>query len=143
MPLLGLLVAFLVAFFVGIRICPTISALVLPPEPRLPNGRVTQLKHENKGTGLDEYVYGTNIGGCEVALFYQNWLQDCTYDPDVHCANGKETSRIVPENSAYHVVQCMGRQSVGVYTLAWTVYVSTGYGKENDTVFRLVREVSN
>ena len=139
----GLLVALIAAVFIGTQIIPTLSGLVLPPEPRLPAGNVTQLKHEPKGTGLDEWVYGTDLSGCEVSKFYEDWLKDCRYDPNVVCKNGKQEASVVPPNQSYSIVQCTGFQSVGTYKLAWTVYVATGYGAPNNTVFRLVREVSN
>lgn len=143
-PLIGLLVAFLAALFVGTRICPVLSALVVPPDPHLPSGAITQLDHLQKGNGLDEWVYGTKLTGCDVALFYEAWLKDCTYDPDEHCTpGGTEQRRVAPPAQGYHVVTCTGDQSIGVMHLAWTAYVATGYQDDNLTVFRLVREVGN
>src|SRR5579859_4882401 len=125
-PIVGLLIAFVAALFVGARVCPVLSALVLPPDPRLPSGVIQQVSHEQKDNGLDEWVYGTKLTGCEVALFYQDWLKDCTYDPDEHCgAGGTEQRKVLPTNPGYHVVTCTGSQSIGVYSMAWTVYVST------------------
>ena len=34
MPMLGLVLAFLFAVFIGARICPTLYSIVLPPDPR-------------------------------------------------------------------------------------------------------------
>jgi hypothetical protein len=142
MPILGLTLAFIVAIFAGTQICPVLSALVLPPDPRLPPGTVRQTDHVQKGMGLDEWVYATNLSGCNVALFYQDWLKNCTYDPDVSCTKGKENDRVAKQGD-YHVVQCVGQQAVGAFHLNWTAYVATGYPGNEKTIFRLVREVSN
>jgi hypothetical protein len=143
-PLIGLLIAFVAALFIGARICPVLSTIVAPPDPRLPSGAIQQLDHLQKGNGLDEWVYGTKLSGCDVALFYEAWLKDCTYDPDEHCSpGGTEQRKVAPRSSCYHVVTCTGDQSIGVMHLAWTAYVATGYLGDNPTVFRLVREVGN
>jgi hypothetical protein len=144
MPLVGLLSAFVLAIAVGATICPTLSALIFPPGPRLPTtGPVHEISHQSEGTGLDEWVYGTDLSGCAVAQFYMDWLKNCVYDPSVGCKNGADGSLIVPQEDGYHVVQCMGKQVVGSDTLAWTVYVSSGYSKGDKTVFRLIREVAS
>lgn len=141
LPFVGLLVAFLFAVYAGARICPTLSALVLPPEPPLPDGRMTRLLHENKGVGLDEYVYGTGLSGCRVAEYYEERLEQCFYDPGMSCRNGEPVS--MPDVSEQHVARCTGRQSIDAYSVFWTVYISTNYGDENVTRFRVIREVGN
>ena len=142
-PLLGLLIAFGGALFIGARICPVLSAIILPPDPRLPAGTVKQLDHAKKGIGLDEFLYGTNLTGCQVALFYQDWLHDCTFDPDVSCGKGTQERSFVAPKEGYHVATCTGTQPIGIFNLKWTAYVSSGYPTGDKTVFRLVREVGN
>src|SRR5215468_5828422 len=79
MPLIGLLAAFLVALYVGATICPTLSALVMPPGPRFPQGTMHEKLHTSQAGGEDEWLYGTDIDGCAVAQFYMDWLKDCTF----------------------------------------------------------------
>jgi hypothetical protein len=142
MPLVGLLVAFIFAIVVGVQICPTLSAIVLPPDPPLPPGGASMLKHEAKGTGHDEWIYGTNATGCEVARYYETLLGACTYDPDSGCGSGQ--SRPAPNTgSAQHIAQCYGNLSVGAQVFSWTVYVSTGFADGNRTHFRTIRVVGN
>jgi hypothetical protein len=143
MPLVGLMAAFLAALLVGATVCPTLSAIVLPPGPKLPSGTVTERSQVAMTKGDDEWLYGTDQGGCAVALFYQDWLHDCTYAPNVTCKNGVAETIIGESDQSYHVVTCQGKQAIGNYTFAWTVYVDSGYPTGDKTIFRLVREVSN
>src|SRR5882724_11233073 len=139
MPLVGLLAAFLAALFVGASICPTLSALVLPPGPKLPPGTVTETLHESKAAGEDEWLYSTSLDGCAVAQFYINWLGDCNFSPVVSCKNGTTSGVIQEPGKSYHVATCMGKQVVGNYSLAWSVYIDSGYSTGDTTVFRLIR----
>jgi len=142
MPLAGLFVAFAFAVFVGIRICPTLSGVVLPPNPPLPVAVPTTLiLHEQKGTGLDEWLYGTEEKGCDVARFYQQRLSDCSYDPDSNCGSPVGTQPFVTTGQL--VVQCSGTDTFGAYKVLWTVIVSTGYPAGGQTHFRVIREVAS
>lgn len=143
MPLVGLLAAFLVALLVGASICPTLSALVLPPGPKLPSGTVTEKTHESKAAGEDEWLYGADLDGCAVAQFYVSWLGDCNFSPVVDCKNGATKSVIGEPGRSYHIATCTGKTTVGNYSLAWTVYIDSGFSTGDRTVFRLIREVSN
>ncbi len=143
MSLLGLMVAFLFALFVGVRICPTLFAVVVPPNPPLPTaGTMTVLLHEQKGTGLDEFLYGTDQKGCDIARFYENRLGECIYDPDSACQTARGTQPIQP-GVGQLVAECTGTDSIGAYRLRWTVYISTGYAEGGQTHFRVTREVGN
>ena len=143
MPLVGLMAAFLAALLVGATVCPTLSAIVLPPGPKLPSGTITQVSKDPMTKGDDEWLYSTNEDGCAVALFYQDWLKDCSYAPNVTCKNGAPVTIIGETGESYHVVTCQGKQAIGSYTFAWTVYIDSGYPTGDKTIFRLVREVSN
>jgi len=89
MPLLGLLVALCFTVFVGVRVFPTLGALLFPPQPPLPtSGEVRLLLTESKGLGKDEWLYGTDLNACEVMRYYADLLGDCKYDPAVNCSVG-------------------------------------------------------
>lgn len=142
MPLLGLLIAFVFAVVAGIMICPTLSALALPPDPPLPPAiKTTLAKQENKGSGLDEYLYTTDSPGCDVARFYDDRLGDCSYDPDSGC---KVPSHLpLDPGYSYQVAVCRGSQPIGVYHVFWTVYIGTNYKPGPFTQFRVIREIGN
>jgi hypothetical protein len=142
MPLLGLVIAFLFALFVGARICPTLSAVVQPPDPPLPPGDSRLLLHESKGAGSDEWLYATTVSGCVVAKYYETRLGECTYDPDASCSAGSSGQQPIPGSSSY-VAQCHGKQAVGAYQVLWTVYISTNYPEKETTHFRVFREAGN
>jgi hypothetical protein len=141
MPLLGLLIAFAFALFVGARICPTLSGIVLPPSPPLPSGGATLLKHEGKGVGLDEWLYGTDQTGCAVAQYYERRFGACIYDPDASCQRGGAAP--LQPGVGMHVAQCTGSDTFGAYQVTWTVYISSGYAEQGKTHFRVFREVGN
>jgi len=148
MPLLALLLVLILAILLGARIFPTLSALILPAQPRLPVGKMTELQRESKGTGLDEWLYGTDLPGCAVAEFYKKLLTTCVYDPSVVCREGQEKVTTVETGEPYTVAQCNGVLAVGEHREQWTVYIATNYIKrgntpDKNTVFRLIREVAN
>ncbi len=143
MPLLGLLVVFGFALFVGVRICPTLSGVVLPPDPPLPPGPVTLRTHESKAVGEDEWLYATTLSGCDVARYYEQRLGDCTYDPDAACRlPGVDRPPLSPGEGT-NVAQCYGKQAVGAYQVQWTVYISNNNPGRESTVFRVYREAGN
>lgn len=140
MPLLGLLIAFIFAVIVGIRICPTLTALVYPPELSLPAGDIVVLKQESKGNGQDEKLYGTKLDGCRIAQYYKGILRDCFYDINNPCGGNGVSSG----SSSYPVATCRGPQATGDYRVYWTVIIDSGYpDKQYPTKFRVIREVTN
>lgn len=146
MPFLGLIGAFLVAVFAGSRICPTLSALVFPPEPPLPQDGAVTVKPikpvESKGVGLDEWLYGTSMSACDLAAFYQSKIGSCTYDPDSGCQSAPKGGSLAP-GVPFPVATCQGRQEIGGYAIRWIVYISGGFGGEFPTQFRVIREAVN
>jgi hypothetical protein len=141
-PLLALVAAFVVAMLVAIRICPTLTALVIPPDPPLPPVATTLKLHETKVVGVDEWVYSTDAEGCEVAQFYVARVGNCVYDPDSGC-NGPSRAPGGNPISPLHVVRCQGNQSFGLYRVDWTVYVTTGIPEGGRTSLRVIRTVAN
>lgn len=141
MPLLGLAVALVITMYIALRILPTLTGLILPPDPPVPPVATTAVTHESKGVGLDEWLYATDATGCEVARYYQNRVGGCSYDPDSGC---QTPSRNLPGSilSAQHIVTCQGGQSQGAYSVSWTIYVSSGYSEGGQTRFRVIREVA-
>jgi len=143
MPLGGLMVAFVCAVLAGALICPTLSALVFPPEPPLPPGDVNLVTTENKGTGLDEWVYTTKIAACSVYKYYMDRVGNCNYDPDARCGDPGFGTK-PRDGASYLVGVCQGTQSIGLgYKVIWTVRIGGGYPAPNTTTFRITREVSN
>lgn len=136
LPLLAMLIALLFAAFIATRICPTLSALVSPPEPVLPAGAVLQ-SHESKGTE-DSWLYKTTLRGCEVAKFYETAFGACIYDPSSGCTDGSSGTA---DNVASQIAECSGRQAISQYHIAWRVYVSSTGEAGGGTTFRVYREV--
>ncbi len=135
LPLLASVIALGVAVLVAVRICPTLSALVSPPDPVLPADAVLQSR-ESKGTE-DSWLYSTHVNSCEVARFYEKAFGACVYDPSSGCESGKPIR--IPGQSN-HIAQCGGSQSIAQYHIQWNVVISV---ESNDqTLFRVYREVN-
>jgi hypothetical protein len=141
MPLVGLIIALLFAIFVGVRVVPTLSGVVLPPDPPLPAGAVSMLSHEGKGVGLDEWLYGTTRSGCQVARYYEQRFGYCLFDPDSNCERGGVPP--MQAGSSSFIARCDGKDTFGAYQATWTVYISSGYAEQGQTHFRVIREVGN
>ncbi|PJF35886.1 MAG: hypothetical protein CUN49_08265 [Candidatus Thermofonsia Clade 1 bacterium] len=144
MPLLGLLIALCFTVVVGVRLFPTLGAMLFPPAPPLPtSGEVRLMWTENKGLGKDEWLYATDLNACEVMRYYADVLGDCKYDPSVNCNVGTGVGVAVGRGVPIPVGLCMGKQVIGAYSVTWAVQVATNYATAGQTQFRVTREVSN
>ncbi len=143
-PLLGLIAAFFLAVIVGVRVCPVLSALVFPPEPPMPPGKVSTLQTQtSQGAGRDEWLFGTDAGPCEVLKYYSDRVGGCTYDIDTQC-QVKGWGMAPRDGSSYPVGVCQSTQSIGpLYRVTWTIRVGAGYTQGGNTHVRITREVAN
>ena len=142
LPLLALILALLFAAFIAIRISPTLSALVSPPEPVLPPGSV--LQSQGSDSIGDWWLYQTSTPGCETAKFYMTALGACIYDPSSGCSStGGGGGLAVP--GANEVAECSGHQSIGQYGVMWRVYITASYAPNNTSaagaIFRIYRDI--
>ncbi|HVO43523.1 MAG TPA: hypothetical protein VMT34_12910 [Aggregatilineales bacterium] len=138
-PIAALLLALVCAIAIGVRVLPTLAPLVFPPAAPLPAGVTdTPILHENKGWGLDEFVYATNQDACTVVTYYQNRIGGCNFDAGSNCKGaGMDQS-----GREHNVGRCIGEDTIGTYQVTWTAYVATGYTTDGQTRIRIVREIS-
>ena len=140
LPLIALIIALLFAAFIAIRISPTLSALVSPPEPVLPPGSVLQSKGSDS-IG-DWWFYQTSTSGCATAKFYKDALGACIYNPSSGCSSDGGGALAVP--GANEVAECSGHQSIGQYGLMWRVYITANYdpnqASATGAIFRIYRD---
>jgi hypothetical protein len=144
MPIVGLTIAFLLALFVASQVFPILSALVFPPELATPPGNVRIIEKVNKGQGLDETLYAIDAPACGVVRYYQDLIGGCNYDISAPCTGSAEISG-VPQ-SALPIAQCVARQSFGSagdFGVLWRIFISTGTTQEEQTYFRVIREIGN
>lgn len=139
LPLLAGVIALAAGLFVFLRIGPTLSGMISPPDPVLPPASVLESK-ESKGTE-DQWLYRTPTSACEVARFYQTVYGTCIFDPASGCngaGNNMDTSA-----SGASVARCIGNQQIGQFRLLWTIFIATDNKKDQrGTVFRVYREVN-
>jgi hypothetical protein len=133
LPLLASIIALGFAAFIAIRICPTLSGLVAPPDPVLPPGAVLQSR-ESKGTE-DQWVYTTTMKACEVARFYEKAWGKCVYDPGSGC-NGKAPSINAPSLA---IARCEGNQSISQFNVYWWTTIAGNTDAQGSTIFRIYR----
>lgn len=143
MPLAGLSAAFVFMVVVGAQVCPTLAALLFPPEPPLPQASdVRQYREkESAGIGSDKWFFATDtLNACEVARFYEAQLGVCSYEPTVNCDPSKNTAPGV--NFPIPVANCQGRQAIGAYSVRWLVEIGTNYSGNGLTRWTITRIVS-
>jgi hypothetical protein len=123
----------------GVRLVPTLIPMIFPPDSPLPPGVVNNpISKENKGYGLDEFVYATNISPCTAAQYYANRLGDCTFSAGTSCEGGGMDN----SGRVFVVGRCMHEDTIGEYRVTWTAYVAGGYTTDGQTRIRIVREIS-
>jgi hypothetical protein len=141
-PVLGVLVALVLAIFVGVRVAPTLVGMVLPPEPPMPANQVTLVKQTNIAAGSDEWLYTSDMTGCELARYIDQRVGDCFFFGDSGCDPNRQAA--ITPGVAYRVAQCNPVQKVGEYSVRWTITISTGIQPpEPQTAARVFRDVTN
>ncbi len=134
LPLLAGVIALGFAVFIAIRICPTLSAIVAPPDPVLPPDSVLQSR-ESKGTE-DNWLYYTTTPACKVAEFYAKaWGGQCVYDPGSGCTN--TAPRLSGQSTT--IARCEGRQKISQFDIYWWTTISAGIDEKNTTAFKVYR----
>lgn len=140
LPLVALIIALIFAAFIALRIMPTLSALVSPPDPVLPPGSVLQSKGSDS-IG-DWWLYQSTTLGCTTAKFYEDTLGACIYNPSSGCSPDGSGALAVP--GVNEVAECSGHQTIGQYGLMWRVYISANYDPNSanatGTIFRIYRD---
>ena len=140
LPLIALMVALAIGVFIAVRILPTLSALVSPPDPVLPPGSVLQSKGSDSLGNW--WLYQTTTPGCTTAKFYKDALGACLYNPSSGCTPDGGGALAVP--GVNEVAECSGHQSIGQYGLMWRVYISANYDPNNASatgaIFRIYRD---
>jgi hypothetical protein len=137
LPLLISLLAIGIAAFVATRICPTLSAIVSPPDPILPAGAVLESR-ESKGTE-DQWLYTTKVDACEVAKLYQDAWGACVFDPSAGC-NG--TAPRLPIDQPFTIARCAGKQQIAQFNIQWSGVITRNGDGQGTTYFRVYREVN-
>jgi uncharacterized protein YneF (UPF0154 family) len=141
-PLLGLLVALLLAIYVGIKVAPTLVGMVLPPEPPIPADQVTLVEQKNLGPGSDEWLYTSDLTGCEVARYVDERVGDCFFFGNSGCDPNRQAA--INPNSSYRVAECNPVQKVGEYSVRWSITISANMpAPQPPTAIRIWRDVTN
>lgn len=141
LPLAAALIALVFAALIIIKVGPSLSAMISPPEPVLPANSVLE-SHELNGTE-DQWLYHTTTNGCNVAHVYARAFGACIYDPSSGCTSKdmpEGTPAVVPAMSS-EVAECSGFQNIATYRIAWRVYIGSGT-TGRPVIFRIYREVN-
>jgi len=141
-PLIGLVIALGLAVYAGVKVAPTLMGMVLPPEPPLPADQVKLVEQKNLMPGSDEWMYTSEMTGCEVARYVDQRAGGCYFLDNSGC-DPNRGSVIVP-GQLYRVAMCYPVQKVGEYSVRWTIMVTTGYqAPDPKTSIRVWRDVTN
>lgn len=128
-------VAVLLAVFIATQVLGVLFAIVFPPNPPLPEN-VAVITHSSDAYGVDDWLYGTDLSGCEVLYFYQAAADSCRIAP-MTCSVG--TSLDVRGEQT--VGRCTGTLDFSLFAMRWNVTIGTGYSEDGVTRIRLTREI--
>ena len=129
-------VAIVIALVIGLQVFRALYGLVFPPDPPLPD-EITELSHNNKGHGYDEWSYASPLNACELTTFYIEQGSNCVITEGM-CTDDRYQS---PGYSLESAATCYGTATYSVFGLRWEVIISTKWSQDGDsTTFELERE---
>ncbi len=121
------------------RIVGPLAALLSPAEPPF-FAPATLLEHREQGYGAGEWLYATQVSGCDVYDWYSERATLCTLSPLVDCR--PNSSGLPPLEGAYSVGYCQGSVTFGEFSLDWDIFIHDGYnGSDGRTRYLLTGEV--
>ena len=141
-PLAGLLIALVLAVYVAVKVAPTLVGMVLPPEPPMPADQVTLVSQKNVQPGADEWLYTSNLTGCQLARYVDERVGGCFFFGDSGCDPNRQSA--INPGVAYRVATCTPVQKVGEYSVRWTITISAGnQPPDPPTAVSVWRDVTN
>lgn len=127
------------AALVIVLVASPLAGLISPADPPF-FAPATMLEHRNPQYGVDEWLYATNLSGCEVYLWYKAQATSCRPSAASACVEGQSSPL---QSETYSVGYCQGHVPFGEFTSDWEIYISDGYnGSDGRTRYLLAREVN-
>lgn len=149
--LAAMVLAVVVAGIIISSIAKPLLNLISPEEPDipLPPGAHLEKVDEESGYATTEWLYGSTMPGCEVALFFDRHEGvDCIYTP-LACPMGSDATAAaeieptpIPEgetasSSFSQVATCNKQVKEVASSYTWRVSIFDGYSGEYRTKFRI------
>jgi hypothetical protein len=130
--------ALVLAVLVIVRVASPLAALLFPAEPPF-FAPASLIEHRTPYASVDEWLYASDVSGCEIYDWYYERATSCTPSMASSC----DGSGFLPsQDGSYSVGYCYGRELFGDFAADWEIYISDGY---NDAAgrarFLIAREI--
>ncbi|HEX2906266.1 MAG TPA: hypothetical protein VHO69_05355 [Phototrophicaceae bacterium] len=137
--LLGI-IALALAIIIGTQVIGVLYGIVAPPSPPVPSG-VAEVSHTSTDYGVDSWVYGTSLDGCEILKFYQDRGASCWSKVD-RCPAAAIGGQSSQQTASQDLIQCTSQMSFSIFAMRWNVALAAvGYQQDGSTHFNVDREV--
>lgn len=139
-PLVFLLLAgvVVVSLVIGFQAFGILYSIIFPPSPPIPDD-VIEIRHDNIGYGVDDWLYRTQSDACEVVTYYESIGGECRRVPG-QC--GGDDDAVSFNSSTQQVATCIGEEKFSLFAYRWEANIATGYQYDDgETQFNLFREV--
>ena len=130
--------AVVVAAILIARVASPLAGLISPADPPFFQP-ATLVEHRNPEYGVDEWLYATDLSGCDVYAWYEAQADSCRPAPINRCQEAQSSPL---QSGTYSVGYCQGHVSFGEFTSDWEIYISGGYNEpDGNTRYLIAREV--
>lgn len=131
--------ALILAALVISQVASPLAGLISPADPPF-FAPATLVEHRNPQYGVDEWVFASELSGCEVYAWYEARATYCRPDPLNSCEDAQSSPL---QSGTYSVGYCQGHVPFGEFTSDWEIYISDGYnGPDGRTRYLIAREVN-
>lgn len=130
----GLILALLLSGLILVEIAPPLAELVFGNDPDIPipEGATVLSTEITSGRSEKEWLYGTDMTGCEVIRFYADQGATCQVTPFA-CAPDQRTDM----QGIMQIGICGMTEKGSVTDHAWDIYVSSNFPDGAFTRFRV------
>ncbi len=113
----GLLVlALLLAIYIGSNVLSVLYGVVAPPAPPLPPG-MDQVSHTSEAYGVDRWIYQSSGDACAIPQYIQDNGGACRIAP-MQCGEYRETQGDFSVINSI-VARCVGRMDFSIFHEHW------------------------
>jgi hypothetical protein len=116
--LLILLIAVLLALYIGTNVIGVLFGIIAPPGPPALQGQ-NERSYTSTAYGVDSWLYAVDRPACSVAEEYTAYGV-CRYAP-LQCGPLSETPN--PGTERWAVARCSGEQSFSIFVMQWRATV--------------------
>ncbi len=135
--LAGMVVALILAIVIMANVLRPLVNLIFPttPEPPLPDNITLLETNENPRTSTGEWLYATEMDGCDLMNFYLKEGGTCNLSPFT-CLGERDANGRFPRDKGESIGVCRGESKDIMNSYSWEVLIGSGYA-DHYTKFRV------